>query len=155
MLPPVSACPVPHRDSSDVGDLKKKKKYFISLPKKKDRFQNSLCSPNLQTAAASSFHSSSAEDLMRSRSRVCPHHHFLPQPVTYLSVLIEATRAQSASRSLSLFCTVKAFQKTACKLFYITVSPLVKAEGERHEWQKKRQRERGAGYNFYHYACVF
>lgn len=122
-------------------------KYFVSLPnKKKNRFQNSLCSPNLQTASVSSFHSYSAEDLMRSRSRVCPDHHFLPQPVTYLSVLIEATRTQSASRSLLSVLHCQSLSENCLQtLFYITVSPLVNDERERREWQN----------NFYYYACVF
>lgn len=79
--------------------------HSVSLREKKKktdvRTQNSLNSPNLKTATTSSFHPSPAENLMSSQSRVCPDHHFLPQPLTYLSSLIEFTRTQSASCSCS------------------------------------------------------
>lgn len=95
--------------------------FFLKIPqlplpkpekKKRDGCQNSLSSPNVQTAAISSFHPSSAEDLMRSQSRVCPDHRFKPQPVAYLSAFIELMKNQSAS-SLS-FSICRSFLSFTC-----------------------------------------
>lgn len=127
---------------------------FYVKKKKRDRCQNSFCTPNLQTAAISSLHPSAAENLMRSQSRVCPDHHFLPQPVTYLSSLIEFTRTQSASFSRSrspsvLHCQSlpKAAQLltylSAYKLFYINASALVKDERSSRVAEKKERGRRG------------
>lgn len=76
--------------------------------------RRSLCSTRPQTANTSSFHPSSVEKLMRGQSHIRPHHHFLPQPLTYLSALIEFARTQSASLSLFLsipilFCNCQKF----------------------------------------------
>lgn len=156
VLPSVSACPVPHRESRDVRIFlilhlcfKKKKRTDV-------RTQNSSCSPNLQTTAIPSFHPPSAENLMRGQSRVCPDHHFLPQPVTYLSSLIEFTRTQSASfPSLSfVFCSALSEPSKNCaathlpvclQTFYITVSALVKDESASRVTERKRGREREGG----------
>lgn len=118
------------------------------------RTQSPLREPNVQTAAVSSFHSFTAEILMRSQSRVCPDHRFLPQPVTYLSTLIEFTGIQSASFSCSSSLSVLGLSErraathlpVCLQTFYITASALVKPEhasvvtGRRKK--KKRDRER-------------
>lgn len=124
--------------------------------KSKDRCQDSapLHEPNVQTAAVSSFHPFTAEILMRSLSRVCPDHRFLPQPVTYLSTLIEFTGIQSASFSCSSSLSVLGLSErraathlpVCLQTFYITASALVKPEhastvtGRRKK--KKRDSER-------------
>lgn len=136
----------------NLVDQKKKKKR--GRKEKTDvRTQSPLCEPNVQTAAVSSFHSFTAEILMRSQSRVCPDRRFLPQPVTYLSTLIEFTGIQSASFSCSSSLSVLGLSErraathlpVCLQTFYITASALVKPEhasvvtGRR----KKKKRETG------------
>lgn len=114
--------------------------FKIQRGKKRDICQNSLCSPNPQTAAIPPSQPSSAETLMRSQSRVCPDHHFLPQPVTGLSDLIEFTSTQSASRARSaLRCwSLPETRSPAClQTFYITASARVKDD--------RASREKGGG----------
>lgn len=118
--------PTLRRENRDVRISQK-----LSRPKKKKKKGG-----NVQTAAVSSFHSFTAEILMRSQSRVCPDHRFLPQPVTYLSTLIEFTGIQSASFSCSSSLSVLGLSErraathlpVCLQTFYITASALVKPE---------------------------
>lgn len=129
--------PTLRRENRDVRISQKLSRPKKGRKEKTDvRTQSPLREPNVQTAAVSSFHSFTAEILMRSQSRVCPDHRFLPQPVTYLSTLIEFTGIQSASFSCSSSLSVLGLSErraathlpVCLQTFYITASALVKPE---------------------------
>lgn len=163
----VSACPVP------LGERREAMFFFFfflivhlsALRKKKDRCQNSELI--VLTKPADNSHILLSTLLSREFNEkpiMCPDHHFFPQPVTYcMSVLIEFTRTQSASFSLSL--TVRSALSELCKncaathlpdclqTFYTTVSAIVKDDRASRVTKKKREREKEA-YSFYYCACI-
>lgn len=137
----------------NLVDQKKKKKRG---EKRKDRCQNSVSVVRAERADSSRIFLSflhCGDFNEKPISRVCPDHRFLPQPVTYLSTLIEFTGIQSASFSCSSSLSVLGLSErraathlpVCLQTFYITASALVKPEhasvvtGRR----KKKKRETG------------